>query len=56
MDELLEYAVLTFMNIHNIKDKKRVKLVDYPALQPMTTFNDIKKILLNEYENDHKML
>lgn len=50
-DELLEYTINCFAQLHNIKDMSKIKQVEYQPLPPNTTFSEIKEILLLQNEN-----
>ena len=50
-EDLLDYALKSFMDLHNIKDISKVKVVNYPELKPMTTFKEITDILFNYYDD-----
>lgn len=45
---LLEFVINGFMNNHKITDKNKVFLVQYNELKRLTTFNEIKNILLKK--------
>ncbi len=44
-EEALEHALKSFMKSHNIKNRNKLFLVEYPTIPPNTTFEEMKNIL-----------
>lgn len=51
IDELLTYVIKSFMNNQHIKNINKLKLVSYEAIKPMSTFEEIKEVLLTKNNN-----
>lgn len=54
INDLLGYVVNCFIRDHRIKNIDKIKLVNYPEIKPMTTFDEIKEILLKGEEKEIK--
>ncbi len=53
-EEALEHALKNFMKSHNIKNKSKLLLVEYPPIPPNTTFKELKEILTSKPNLLHK--
>ena len=45
--EALEFVLSNFIKQHKIRNRKKLSLVEYPAIPPHTTFKELKEILTN---------
>lgn len=56
LEELLQYTIKSFSKTHHIKNLSKLTQIEYPKIQPNTTFEEIKQIMFSIVKEKNKIM